>query len=106
MHSRACRSRPARQPLRCGVARRGDAAQPPRANHDGGVILFGVDRKLYIIFGDAERRGQLQNLPSGPTETGLGPVVADDQFWRSWSRRRTYGDRLELLGGFRQRLLN
>jgi glucose/arabinose dehydrogenase len=57
-----------------------DAAQPPRGNHDGGVILFGSDRKLYILFGDAGRRGALQNLASGPTETGLGPVVPDDQF--------------------------
>jgi glucose/arabinose dehydrogenase len=30
--------------------------------------------------GDVGRRGQLQNLPSGPTETGLGPVQPDDQF--------------------------
>ena len=58
----------------------GDETQPPRANHDGGVIAFGPDRKLYIIFGDAGRRSQLQNLPSGPTQTGLGPAVPDDQF--------------------------
>jgi glucose/arabinose dehydrogenase len=58
----------------------GDETQPPRANHDGGVILFGADRKLYVLFGDAGRRGQLQNLPSGPTLTGLGPIVPDDQF--------------------------
>jgi aldose sugar dehydrogenase len=57
-----------------------DQDQPPRANHDGGVILFGKDKKLYVLFGDTGRRGQLQNLPSGPTETGLGPVVPDDQF--------------------------
>lgn len=32
------------------------------------------------MFGDVGRRGQLQNLPSGPTATGLGPTVPDDQF--------------------------
>jgi len=58
----------------------GDEAQPPRGNHDGGVLTFGTDGKLYILVGDLGRRGQLQNLPSGPTETGLGPTVPDDQF--------------------------
>src|SRR5439155_17940123 len=35
---------------------------------------------LYVYVGDAGRRGQLQNLPAGPTLTGLGPVAPDDQF--------------------------
>jgi aldose sugar dehydrogenase len=58
----------------------GDEAQLPRGNHNGGVLRFGPDGKLYVLLGDVGRRGQLQNLPSGPTETGLGPVQPDDQF--------------------------
>lgn len=58
----------------------GDAAQNPAGNHNGGVIRFGQDGKLYIIIGDNGRRGQMQNLPSGPTQTGLGLTVPDDQF--------------------------
>ena len=58
----------------------GDEGQPPRGNHDGGVITFGLDGKLYIFIGDVGRRGQLQNLPCGPTATCSGATVPDDQF--------------------------
>ena len=50
-----------------------DANQPSRGNHNGGVLTFGLDSKLYILFGDNGRRGFLQNLATG------GPVP-DDQF--------------------------
>ncbi|HEX2852151.1 MAG TPA: PQQ-dependent sugar dehydrogenase [Opitutaceae bacterium] len=54
-----------------------DAGQPPRANHNGGILRFGPDQKLYIYAGDRGRRGQLQNLPDGPGPAGNLP---DDQF--------------------------
>jgi glucose/arabinose dehydrogenase len=49
-------------------------------NHDGGVITFGPDGKLYIVIGDLNRNGQLQNNPGGaaPDDTSVILRLNDD----------------------------
>ena len=49
----------------------------PAGNHNGGVMRFGPDGKLYLFMGDQGRRGWMQNLPNGPFLTA--PLV-DDTF--------------------------
>jgi aldose sugar dehydrogenase len=57
-----------------------DLPVTPGPNHNGGAMTFGPDGKLYIVIGELNRNGQLQNVASGtaPDNTGVIFRINDD----------------------------
>ncbi|HEX9146121.1 MAG TPA: PQQ-dependent sugar dehydrogenase [Candidatus Binatia bacterium] len=67
-----------------------DLPVTPGPNHDGGIITFGRDNKLYVVIGDLSRNGQLQNDSAGaaPDDTSVvlrinadGSTPSDNPFF-------------------------
>ena len=74
----------------------------PGPNHNGGVILFGPDQKLYVVNGDLNRNGKMQNFPNGddPDNTsGIyrlnddGTAAAGNPFTGAMDKYYAYGVR-------------
>jgi aldose sugar dehydrogenase len=52
----------------------------PGPNHNGGTMTFGPDGKLYVVIGELNRNGQLQNFSgaAAPDDTGVIFRINDD----------------------------
>jgi glucose/arabinose dehydrogenase len=49
-------------------------------SHNGGVLVFGQDDRLYTVIGDAGRRGKLQNVANGADPDDTGSIFRTDGF--------------------------
>jgi glucose/arabinose dehydrogenase len=52
-----------------------DLPSGPGTNHQGGKLKIGSDNQLYVIVGEMQREGQLQNFQSGPAPDDTGVVL-------------------------------
>jgi glucose/arabinose dehydrogenase len=57
-----------------------DLPVTPGPNHNGGTMTFGPDGKLYVVIGELNRNGQLQNFfgAAAPDDTGVIFRINDD----------------------------
>lgn len=52
-----------------------DLPAGPGTNHQGGKLKIGPDNQLYIIVGEMQREGQLQNFQNGPAPDDTGVIL-------------------------------
>jgi glucose/arabinose dehydrogenase len=52
-----------------------DFPSGPGTNHQGGKLKIGPDSQLYVVVGEMQREGQLQNFQSGPAPDDTGVIL-------------------------------
>jgi aldose sugar dehydrogenase len=52
-----------------------DLPSEPGTNHQGGKIKIGPDNQLYVMVGEMQREGQLQNIKGGPDPDDTGVII-------------------------------
>jgi glucose/arabinose dehydrogenase len=51
-----------------------DLPAGPGTNHQGGKLIVGPDGYLYVVIGELQREGQLQNIQAGPAPDDSGVI--------------------------------
>jgi glucose/arabinose dehydrogenase len=51
-----------------------DLPAGPGTNHQGGKLIIGPDGYLYVVIGELQREGQLQNIQGGPAPDDSGVI--------------------------------
>jgi glucose/arabinose dehydrogenase len=57
-----------------------DLPSTPGTNHQGGKLKVGPDKQLYVVVGEMQREGQLQNLQNGPPPDDTGVILRVNPF--------------------------
>jgi glucose/arabinose dehydrogenase len=71
-----------------------DLPVTPGPNHNGGVLTFGPDGALYLVIGELNRNGRLQNFPTGPPPDDTGVIFRVDTQGQGLADNPFYNDAL------------
>jgi len=72
-----------------------------RQNHNGGVLVAGLDDTVYAVIGDQHRKGILQNFPTGdPDDTGVILPVDPPGAYYGIGIRNSFGLAVDPITGF------
>jgi aldose sugar dehydrogenase len=55
-----------------------DLPSGPGTNHQGGKLVIGPDHYLYVVIGEMQREGKLQNMKNGPDPDDSGVIFRVD----------------------------
>ena len=76
-----------------------DLPATPGPNHDGGVMVTGLDGTVYAVIGDLNRNGILQNYPSGQPDDTSVILRVEQGTYQAIGIRNSFGLAIDPLTG-------